>query len=228
MKYIIIGLGNYGGVLAEELSLLGNEVIGVDRNAHHVEMLKDKIAASFIMDVTDEEALSTLPLTGVDVVIVAIGENLGASVRVVAVLKKKGVRRIMARAVDEVHKMILEAFGLDRILTPEKDAARGLVRLLDLEIRVESFSIGDNHYVAKFQLPANFLGMELKDMTLVQEFGLKLIALVRGKKVMNAIGVSILERQVVNVFTENVVLGKDDELVYYGKYNNFMEFWKSI
>ena len=30
MKYIIIGLGNYGGVLAEELSVLGHEVIGVD------------------------------------------------------------------------------------------------------------------------------------------------------------------------------------------------------
>ena len=58
MKYIIIGLGNYGGVLAEELSMLGNEVIGVDMNSHHVELLKDKIAASFIMDATEEEALS--------------------------------------------------------------------------------------------------------------------------------------------------------------------------
>ena len=57
MKYIIIGLGNYGGVLAEELSVLGNEVIGVDRNPHHVELLKNKIATSFIMDVTDEEVM---------------------------------------------------------------------------------------------------------------------------------------------------------------------------
>ena len=129
MKYIIIGLGNYGGVLAEELSVLGNEVIGVDRNPHHVELLKDKIATSFIMDVTDEEALSALPFKEVDVVIVAIGENFGASVRVVAMLKKLGAKRIMARAVDEVHKMILEAFDLDRILTPEKEAARSLVRL---------------------------------------------------------------------------------------------------
>ena len=156
MKYIIIGLGNYGGVLAEELSMLGNEVIGVDMNSHHVELLKDKIAASFIMDATDEEALLALPLKEVDVVIVCIGENLGASVRVVAMLKKMGTKRIMARAVDEVHKMILEAFGLDRILTPEKEAARTLVRLLDLQINVESFPIGDSHYVAKFQLPASF------------------------------------------------------------------------
>ena len=57
MKYIVIGLGNYGGVLAEELSMLGNEIIGVDCNSHQVELLKDKIAASFIMDATDVEEI---------------------------------------------------------------------------------------------------------------------------------------------------------------------------
>ena len=66
MKYIVIGLGNYGGVLAEELSMLGNEIIGVDCNSHQVELLKDKIAASFIMDATDEESLSALPFNEVD------------------------------------------------------------------------------------------------------------------------------------------------------------------
>lgn len=75
MKYIIIGLGNYGGVLAEELSVLGHEVIGVDTNEHRVDVLKDKIATSFIIDATDEQSLSVLPLKDVDVVIVAIGEK---------------------------------------------------------------------------------------------------------------------------------------------------------
>jgi len=228
MKYIIIGLGNYGGVLAEELSMLGNEVIGVDMNSHHVELLKDKIAASFIMDATDEEALLALPLKEVDVVIVCIGENLGASVRVVAMLKKMGTKRIMARAVDEVHKMILEAFGLDRILTPEKEAARTLVRLLDLQINVESFPIGDSHYVAKFQLPASFVGMKLKDLNLEKDFDLKMISLIRGKKTMNAIGISIMEHRVANEFTENLILDENDELVCYGNYKDFMEFWKAI
>ena len=228
MKYIIIGLGNYGGVLAEELSMLGNEVICVDMNSHHVELLKDKIAASFIMDATDEEALLALPLKEVDVVIVCIGENLGASVRVVAMLKKMGTKRIMARAVDEVHKMILEAFGLDRILTPEKEAARTLVRLLDLQINVESFPIGDSHYVAKFQLPASFVGMKLKDLNLEKDFDLKMISLIRGKKTVNAIGISIMEHRVANEFTENLILDENDELVCYGNYKDFMEFWKAI
>ncbi|MEG1839246.1 MAG: NAD-binding protein, partial [Bacteroidaceae bacterium] len=83
MKYIIIGLGNYGGMLATDLSALGNEVIGADSDEHRVDVIKDKIATAFILDVTDEASLSALPLNDVDVVIVAIGENFGASVRAV-------------------------------------------------------------------------------------------------------------------------------------------------
>lgn len=215
-------------MLAEELSLLGNEVIGVDCNAHHVEGLKDKITTSFIMDATDEEALSALPLKEVDVVIVAIGENLGASVRVVAMMKKMGAKRIIARAVDDVHRMILEAFSLDRILTPEKDAARSLVRLLDLNMKVESFCVADSHYIAKFQLPACFVGVKLQDLTLEKDFNLKIISLVRGKKVVNAIGISIMEHRTANEFVENTVLQPNDELVCYGDYRNFMELWKVL
>ena len=78
MKYIIIGLGNYGSVLAEELSALGHEVIGVDTNERRVDVLKDKIATSFIIDATDEQSLSVLPLKDVDVVIETMrGHQLG-------------------------------------------------------------------------------------------------------------------------------------------------------
>lgn len=58
MKYIIIGLGNYGHVLAEELSALGHEVIGADLDEGRVDSIKDKIATAFVIDATDEQSLS--------------------------------------------------------------------------------------------------------------------------------------------------------------------------
>lgn len=105
-------------MLAEELSALGHEVIGADVSAGRVDSLKEKIATAFVIDATDEQALSVLPLNSVDVVIVAIGENFGASIRVVALLKQKKVQHIYARAIDAVHRSVLEAFELERILTP--------------------------------------------------------------------------------------------------------------
>lgn len=228
MKYIIIGLGNYGSVLAEELSVLGHEVIGVDMNEHHVDVLKDKIATSFIIDATDEQSLGVLPLRNVDVVIVAIGENLGASVRVVALLKSRGVKHIYARAVDDVHKSVLEAFNLDSILTPEKEAARNLAHFLDLHVHVVSFRVDEDHYVMKFRLPSCFIGYKVSDLSLEAEFNIKIIALVKGGKVFNGLGISIVEHRVDNHFKEDYELAEEDQLVCYGLYKSFLDFWKAL
>lgn len=43
MKYIIVGMGNFGGFLAARLTELGHEVIGVDSSEVKIEQIKDKI-----------------------------------------------------------------------------------------------------------------------------------------------------------------------------------------
>ena len=227
MKYIVIGLGNYGAAVVEGLTAMGHEVIGVDASELNVERLKDKMVTSFVLDATDETALSVLPLQTVDIVLVAIGEDFGASVRVVALLKKRRVRHIFARAVDDVHKDVLEAFGLDRILMPEKDAARVLVQSLELDACIDLFQVDGDHYVFKFRVPDHLVGYSINDLEVNRKFGLKLIALQRGRSVENALGFSVLERHVENVFPEDYELQAGDVLVGYGSYRRFMDFWES-
>lgn len=228
MKYIIIGLGNYGHVLAEELSALGHEVIGADISEGRVDSIKDKVATAFVIDATDEQSLSVLPLNSVDVVIVAIGENFGASIRVVAMLKQKKVAHIYARAIDGVHKSVLEAFSLERILTPEEDAARSLVELLDFGTNMESFRIDQEYYVVKFTVPKKFVGYFVNELNLNEEFHLKLLGLKRADKITNCLGVSLMEFRVKNELPEDDKVQEGDELVCYGKYRDFQAFWKAI
>ena len=206
MKYIIIGLGNYGHVLAEELSALGHEIIGADISESRVDSIKDKVATAFVIDATDEQSLSVLPLNSVDIVIVAIGENFGASIRVVALLKQKKVPRIFARAIDAVHKAVLEAFELERILTPEEDAARSLVQLLDFGTNMEGFRIDQDYYVVKFTVPEKFVGYFVNELNLDEEFHLKMIGLKRANKITNCLGISLTELHVKNehVYTKPV------------------------
>lgn len=228
MKYIIIGLGNYGHALAEELSAIGHEVIGADMSASRVDGLKDKIATAFVIDATDDQALSVLPLNTVDVVIVAIGENFGASIRVVALLKQKKVEHIYARAIDAVHRSVLEAFGLERILTPEEDAARGLVHLLEFGSNIETFRVDSNYYIIKFSVPDKFIGYFVNELNIDQEFGLKLIALKRAETLKNCLGISVLEHDVMNELPDNVRIQAGDQLVCYGRYKDFQKFWKAL
>lgn len=100
MRYLIIGLGIYGSNLARDLTDMGHEVIGADIRSANVEAVKDYISTAYILDSTDEPSLAALPLKNVDLVIVAIGENFGASVKTVALLRKLGIRKIYARAID--------------------------------------------------------------------------------------------------------------------------------
>lgn len=228
MKYAVIGLGNYGGVVAEELTALGHEVIGVDENEGRVDTLKDRIAMALVMNATDEIALGALPLQEMDVVIVAIGENFGASVRVVALLKQKQVKHIYARAIDAVHRSILEAFNVDKVLTPEGDAAREFVQFLALGIRAESFRVDDNHYVIKFEVPEKCVGYPLAEMNLEKEFNLNLVALEQRSEVKNVLGMKAFKKKVLHSVPANYVIQADDELVCYGGYNDFQALWKAL
>ena len=228
MKYLIIGLGNYGNSLAIELSALGNEVVVVDNDQNHIDLIKDKVAAAFCLDATDEESLAVLPLHSVDIVIVAIGENFGASVRVTALLKKYKVPHIFARANDEVHRSILQAFGIERILAPEAQAAKDLVRLFELGLEMAAFKIDEHTYVVKFAVPARLVGYNVSDLKLQEEFGLKLLALIRGKMLINSLGISFLESEVMNQLPQDEQIETGDELVVYGAYRDFQKFWRAM
>lgn len=124
MKYLVIGLGNFGSTLAEEFTHHGDDVIGTDIMEQRVEDIKDRISVAYIMDATDHAALKTLPLSDIDAVFVTIGQSMSASLRAVAALKKLEVQNIYVRAIDSVHLSILDAMSIDKIFIPESYAAR--------------------------------------------------------------------------------------------------------
>ena len=182
MRYLIIGLGIYGSNLAIDLTNMGHEVIGADKDPSLVESIKDYISTAYIIDSTDEMALSVLPLKTVDLVIVAIGENFGASIRTVAILKKLEVKHIYARAIDKLHESILEGFNLDRIITPEQRAANDLVNEITL-------GNDKDNLIATFPVPAILVGLNYSTLQLEKDYGLKLLCASRPTSRRNLIGV---------------------------------------
>ena len=124
MKYLVIGLGNFGSTLAQTLTDNGHEVIGIDIDSHNVELIKNRIAFAYIMDATNQLALRSLPLSVIDCTVVAIGQSMDHSLRTVAALKQMNIGTIYARALDSTHKSILEAMNVSKIFIPESYAAK--------------------------------------------------------------------------------------------------------
>lgn len=125
-----------------------------------------------------------------------------------------------------VHKAVLEAFSLEKILTPEEDAARSLVQLLDFGTSVEAFRVDSEYYVVKFTVPKKFVGYFVNELNLDEEFHLKLIGLKRADKVTNCLGISLMELHVKNELPGDEKVEEGDELVCYSKYRDFNPFGK--
>ncbi len=228
MKYVVIGLGNFGYVLADELSSLGHEVIGVDIDESRADRIKDQIAMTYVLDATDDQAIATLPLLSVDAVIVAIGENFGASIRVVALLKKEKVKTIYARAIDDIHQSVLEAFEIDKILTPEEDAALSLVHSWGFGTYVESFQITSSHQVFKFCLPKKMIGYYVHELNIEEEFNLKILGLKRTIKEKNILGLLVNTNKLIDDFSKEEKILENDALICYGSTADFQRFWKAL
>lgn len=216
MRYLIIGLGIYGSNLATDLTAMGHEVIGADINATLVEPLKDRISTAYIIDATEESALSVLPLKTVDLVIVAIGENFGASIKTVALLRKLGVKRIYARAVDEIHETILEGFKVDRILTPEQRAARELTRELELDSHVDSMRIDHDVFVIRFKAPDLYVGTTIEDLGFEKDFNIRLLAVSRPMPKKNFLGISTDTLQMMENPSPDTKIQEGDVLTVMG------------
>ncbi len=211
MKILLIGLGIYGSNLATDLTDMGHEVIVADSNNTLVESIKDKVSTAYIVDSTDESALSVLPLKTVDLVIVTIGENFGASIKTVALLRKLGVKNIYARAVDEIHETILQGFKVERILIPEQRAAKELTLELAMGANVDAMRIDKDNFILKFKIPNYFVGLKLGDVDLEKKFNIKLVALSRLTKSRNMLGIASELPKIIENPSPDIELETGDE-----------------
>lgn len=229
MRYLIIGLGIYGTNLAHDLTDMGHEVIGADIMPDKVEAIKDYISTAYIIDSTEEASLGALPLKNVDMTIVAIGENFGASVKTVALLRQFGVKKIFARGIDHLHEAILEGLKVDRIVTPEQRAARDLCFEMELGAYVSALKVDDNDtYVLNFEAPKYFLGMDFASLTPERLFGLKLIAASRIEKKTNVLGISSDASVSIDLDSAPGAVREGDKFTCIGTYSQYRSLFRFI
>lgn len=226
MKILIIGLGIYGSNLARDLSAMGNEVIGADSSDTAVDQVKDFVSTVYRLDTTDETQMGVLPLKSVDVVIVAIGENFGASVRTVAILKQLGVPHIYARAIDPLHRSILECFDIDRILTPEQHAASDLTMEMLMGSKVETLSVDTERVIVKFTAPAYFVDEPYSDLKTLNQLGIRLLAVSRPVDHTNVLGVKVKQTRAIDFSDAALRVEKGDVLTCLGTRKSFRDLMK--
>ncbi len=120
-EFAVIGLGRFGGAICEELSREGMNVLAVDIDEQRVNAFKNIASHAVIADATDEEALKAIGIQNIDHVIVAIVDNIQASILTTVVLTELGIKRITVKAQNDYHEKILNKIGADVVVHPERD-----------------------------------------------------------------------------------------------------------
>lgn len=228
MKYLVIGLGVYGTNIARDLTDIGHEVIAVDQRPDAVEKIKDVVATTYILDTSDENSISLLPLANIDIAIVTIGNNFGGSIRTVALLKKGGMKRIMVRAMDELQESILEGMGVERILTPEKKAAFNFVNELALDSKVESMSVSDGYYIFKISAPKDLVGKHFSTLLNGNFYNMKFIGAARPVDKSNLIGLKTKSYRLLGTDSLEGEICENDILTFFSSLKDFRTFDKDL
>ena len=204
----VLGLGHFGQTVARELTRLGHDVLVVDSNERLIQEVADHVTHAVQADFTDEEALMALGLSDYDTAIVAVSTNLESSILATVLLQRLGVRRILAKAADELHGSILQRLGVNRVVYPEHEIGLRVAHSFAAPGVSDYLNVAPGYGIARVQVPASLVGKPLSVLELEKGFRISAVALHRGGRVSLSPGSS----EVLREGDELVLAGLDDDL----------------
>ena len=207
-SYIVIGLGRFGSALARQLCQLGAEVLAMDVRSDLVQQIAGDVTHAVVGDAQDKEVLRALGAGQFDCAIIAIGDDLAASVLTTMNLKELEVPYIVCKARDETHRRVLEKLGVDRVVIPEQEHGQRLARSLHSHNVLDYIELSEAYGILEVPAPKSWIGKTLKELNVRAKLGVNIIAVESGEKtnVSPAADYCILDGDVLVVLGENYAL----------------------
>ncbi len=174
--YVVIGLGRFGSALSRQLCALGAEVLAMDIHSVLVQQLANDVTQAVVGDAQDKEVLRALGVRNFDCAVIAIGDNLAASVLITMNLKELGVPYIVCKAHDETHRRVLEKLGVDRVVIPEQEHAQRLGRSLYSHNVLDYIELSEDYGILEVPAPKDWVGKTLRELNVRAKLGVNIIA----------------------------------------------------
>ncbi|RJP77888.1 MAG: TrkA family potassium uptake protein [Desulfobacteraceae bacterium] len=176
-KFAVIGLGKFGFHVAKALYEDGNEVIAIDIDKSRVQAIDPHCTEAVVLNSTDREALKSLGLENMDGVLVSTGTKISISILICLYLQEIGVKKILAKALDDDHEKILKRVGATEIIHPERDMALRISRSLSRPNVLDFIPLSDDFDLLQVGPPREFIGKNLKEINLRAKYNVHIIAI---------------------------------------------------
>ena len=182
-SYAVIGLGQFGMTLALTLAEANCDVLVIDDTEENIQDIAEKVTYAVKADVRESGALKALGVQNVDVVVVAVAENMEASITATMQAKELGVPFVMAKAMNSLHGRILSKLGAARVIYPEQSMGIRVAKNLLSSGFVDLFELSSDFSMAEFLIPEEWVGKRLADLKIREKYNINLIGMKYGDEV---------------------------------------------
>ncbi|PLR82985.1 potassium uptake system protein [Bacillus canaveralius] len=210
--YAVIGLGRFGMSVARKLYEAGQDVLGIDIKEAHVEDAGLSVTHAVVADSTEEEALKSVGIRNFDCVIVAIGDDMQASILTVLLLKELGAKQVIAKALSKRHGQVLNKVGADWIVYPERDMGERVAHQLLSPNVLDFIELSQQYSIEEVKIPVSMTGKSLREVDLRAEYNISAIAIVSDEDII----VPPSPDQIFHQEDRLVVIGHKEDLVEFG------------
>lgn len=212
-EFAVIGLGRFGGSICEELGMEGMSVLAIDNDEERVNEFKNIASHAVIADSTDESALKEIGIKNIDHVIVAIGENIQASILTTVILTDLGIKRITVKAQNDYHEKILNKIGIDEVVHPEREMGKRIAHHIISNNIMDYIELSDDHSIVEVKVGRKMSGKTLDNLDIRAYYGCNVVAIKQGKE----INVSPGADETLKLEDILIVIGSDKDISRFEK-----------
>lgn len=180
--FMIIGLGRFGSCIAKELVQNKCDIIAIDKDEKSVRDISKYVNNCVIADSTSLNVLTDLDASKVDHAVIAIGNNLQASILSIINLKKLGVKKITVRADDLTYKEVFEALGATDVIVPEESSAISLANQIMSDSVLDYYGVSADYAMVKVIVGKQFVPKNLIELNLRALFDVNIVGIIREGK----------------------------------------------
>ncbi len=207
-QYLILGAGKFGANMAKKLYELGQEVMIMDMDNEIVQGINEHVTYAVQGDVTNEASLRELGAQNFDVVVVSIGNNIQASIMVTLLLKEMGVKKIISKAVNQLHAKVLYRIGANRVVFPEQETAIRIAQNLVTDNIFDFINLSPEHSIAEVEIKDEWIGKTILEINPRANYNINIIAIKNGVDT----DITIDPSRIIKEGDVLLVLGRNDDI----------------
>ncbi|HEV2295978.1 MAG TPA: TrkA family potassium uptake protein [Tepidisphaeraceae bacterium] len=176
-RFVVVGLGNFGGSVAESLHAQGHEVVVVDPSEAAVDRISPYVTRAIVGDGRVVAVLERAGAKGADGGIVSTGDDITASILATMSLRDLGVNDLFVKVISRDHARVMERIGVTETIFPERETALALASRLSGKALLNYVRLGAGVSVQEMAVPEEWNRRTLRELSLRKRYAVAVVAL---------------------------------------------------